>query len=100
MVWHLDIEEILDFDGLGYVDERNYGVAFHTADGKKMKILIEFANRYKRDDLVFYEDDKEVYRMKFDDPSDIFDFAEALKYVAGKKENDEINEYAWRSSIR
>ena len=38
--FNLDVEEINDFNGCKLVLESHYGVNFHSADGKEIKMLI------------------------------------------------------------
>lgn len=97
---NIDVEVIDDFDGFKLVHECNYGVRFHTVDGKEIKFLLEYTDQYIHDDWVIYEDGKEVYRMKFHHALAISELAAALQDVASEKDGDEINEYAWRSSLR
>lgn len=96
---NIDVEEINDFDGKKLIHECHYGVKFHTVDGKGIKILLEYSDQYIHDDLVFYEDGKEAYRIKFKHALAISEFATALNYVSSEKDGDETNEYAWRSSL-
>ena len=97
--FNLDVEEINDFNGCKLVLESHYGVNFHSADGKEIKMLIEYSDDYRHEDLVIFEDDKERYRIKFHHAIAISDFAKALYHVATEKDCDEINENAWRSSL-
>ena len=45
--FNLDVEEINDFNGCKLVLESHYGVNFHSADGKEIKMLIEYSDDYR-----------------------------------------------------
>ena len=95
---NLDVEEINDFDGMKYVSDCHYGVKFHSYDGKEIKMLIEYTDNHTHENLVIYENEKEVFKIKFAHALSLSEFAKALYFVARAKDCDEINEYAWCSA--